>query len=206
MDSTGKISRRMIMRHWLLFGPQACRKLWAAMFATGLALAITLAQTGYSRAQDATSLERFLIKYRCPVVDRLERIYARGDPIAHRDEYLILYVPRHQEHYVQCLFYAPGKIYCEAASGFFFDSPGHPRTMRLPPDAIAALGRLGFSTDDSKGNFKIYLDIASSPEFNAIADLMLKALYDGFGARAETKLGFKAPYARHGTSKCSLVS
>lgn len=181
-------------------------KLWAAIFAAGLALAITLARTDVSRAQDATPLAKFLIKYRCPVVDRLERIYATGDPLVHRDEYLIVYVPQHPEHYVQCLFYAPGKIYCEAASGFYFDPPNHPRTLRLSPDAVVALGQLGFSTDDSKGNFKLNLDIASSPDFNAIADLMLKALYEGFGARAETPLRFEAPYARRGTSKCIPVS
>jgi hypothetical protein len=168
-------------------------KLWAAIFAAGLAPAITLARTDVSRAQDATPLAKFLIKYRCPVVDRLERVYATGDPLVHRDEYLIVYIPQHPEHYVQCLFYAPGKIYCEAASGFYFDPPSHPRTLRLSPDAVVALGQLGFSTDDSKGNFKLNLDIASSPDFNAIADLMLKALYEGFGARAETPLRSRHP-------------
>lgn len=182
------------------------QKLWVAMLATALAVAITLAQVEVSRAQDATQLTKFLIKYRCPVVDRLERIYAKGDPIVYRDEYLIVYVPQRPEHYVQCLFHAPGKIYCEAASGFFLDPPGHSRTMRLSQDAIVALGQLGFSTDDSNGNFKVDLDITSPPDLNAIADLMLKALYDAFGARAETKLRFKAPYARRATSKCIPVS
>jgi hypothetical protein len=77
--------------------------------------------------------------------------------------------------------------------------------MYLPPDAIGALGRLGFSTDDSNGNFEIEFDVADPPNFNAIADLMLKALYDGFGARAGTELAFEAPYARHAT-KCVPVS
>ena len=31
-------------------------------------------------AQDASTLDQFLLQYRCPVVDRLQRIYATGDP------------------------------------------------------------------------------------------------------------------------------
>jgi hypothetical protein len=49
---------------------------------------------------------------------------------------------------------------------------------------VAALGRLGFSTDGSQGNFRIDLDVAEKPDFNAISDFMLKALHDGYGARA----------------------
>jgi hypothetical protein len=180
--------------------------LFTSIFAHGLAVAIALVQTNLLWAQDAASLETFLNQYRCSVVDRLERIYAKGDPVTHPDKYLIVHIPPRQEHYVQCIFYAPGKVYCEAASGFFFEPSGQPRTMYLPPDAIGALGRLGFSTDDSNGNFKIEFDVADPPNFNVIADLMLKALYDGFGARADTELACEAPYAPHATSKCIPVS
>jgi hypothetical protein len=62
-----------------------------------------------AQAQEPTSLERLLIQYRCPVVDRLERIYSAGDPVKHRDEYLIIDLPPHPERYVQCIFYAPKK-------------------------------------------------------------------------------------------------
>src|SRR5262249_49174338 len=98
------------------------------------------------------------------------------------------------------------KILCEAASGFYYSKPGEPRTMRLSPEAVAALGQLGFSTDDSAGNFSIEFAVANPPDFNAIADFMLKALHDGYGARAETKLRFSAPFARRPTSKCIPVS
>jgi hypothetical protein len=157
-------------------------------------------------AEDSTSLEQFLAQYRCPVVDRLQRIYAAGDPVKHPDEYLIIDLPPYPEHYVQCVFYAPRKMLCEAASGYFLNAPDEPRTMHLSASAIAALGRLGFSTDDSKGNFRIDLDVAEPPDFNAIAELMLTALHDAFNAEANTKLRFHAPYARRATSKCTPVS
>ncbi len=159
-----------------------------------------------AQAQEPTSLERLFNQYRCPIVDRLERIYAAGDPEKHPDEYLIIDIPPHPETYVQCLFYAQRKLYCETASGYFLDPPDKPRTMRLPANAIDALGRLGFSTDDSKGNFSVDLDIADPPDFNAIAELMLKALHEAYGAEAETKLRFHAPYARRATDKCEPVS
>jgi hypothetical protein len=193
------------MCRWLSLGLRAARNFCVAIFAHGLAVAITFVQTNLLWAQDAASLERFLNQYRCSVVDRLERIYAKGDPVTQPDKYLIVHIPPRPEHYVQCVFYAPA-VYCEVASGFFFEPSGQPRTMYLPPDAIGALGRLGFSTDDSNGNFEIEFDVADPPNFNAIADLMLKALYDGFGARAGTELAFEAPYARHATSKCVPVS
>jgi hypothetical protein len=157
-------------------------------------------------AQEPTSLERFLDQYRCPVIDRLERIYAAGDPQQHPDEYLIIDLPPHPETYAQCVFYARRKLFCEAASGYFLDTPDKPRTMRLPAGAIEALGRLGFSTDDSKGNFAIDLDITEPPDFKAIADLMLKALHDAYGADVNSKLRFHAPYARRATRKCVPVS
>jgi len=157
-------------------------------------------------AQEPTPLERFLDQYRCPVIDRLERIYAVGDPDKHRDEYLIIDIPTQSETYVQCIFHASHKLYCEAASGYFLDAPGQPRTRRLPARAIDALGRLGFSTDDSKGNFNVDLDIGEPPDFKSLADLMLKALHDAYGAEAETKLRFHAPYARRATRKCVPVS
>lgn len=73
-------------------------------------------------------------------------------------------------------------------------------------EAVAALGRLGFSTDDSQGNFAVKFDVGDAPDLNAIADFILKALHDGYGARAGSNLRFNAPFARRATSKCVPVS
>jgi hypothetical protein len=171
-----------------------------------LLLTAALLTPEMATAQNASALEEFLLQYRCPVVDRLQRIYATGDPEKFRDEYLIVDMPPQRENYVQCLFYRTDKIMCEAASGFYLNAPEEPRTMYLPPSAIAALARLGFSTDDSQGNFRIDLDLANPPDFNAIATLILRTLHDAYGARAQTKLDFHAPYAEHAGSKCTPVS
>jgi hypothetical protein len=160
-----------------------------------------------ARAEDAvTTFRELLIQYRCPVVDRLQRIYEAAGPADDQDRFLIIDFPDRPQDYVQCVFDSRTRMLCEASSGFFYDPPDRPRTYRLPADAIAALGRLGFSTDDSAGNFQIWFDVADPPDFNAIADFMLKALHDGYGARADMKLDFNAPFAPHTTSKCIPVS
>jgi hypothetical protein len=145
----------------------------------------------------------FIAKYRCPVADRLERLFDAGDPTKDGDRYLVVSFSTRQQDYVQCLFHDnETMVYCEAASGFWFDKQGAPRTVRLAPGNIAALARLGFSTDDSAGNFKFDRPVPKPPDFGALADLMLKALYDGYDARVATVLEFKAPFAPGLTLAC----
>jgi hypothetical protein len=45
--------------------------------------------------------------------------------------------------------------------------------------------------------------VAARPDFNAIADLILTALHDGYGARATTRLRFR--FARRPNSSCIPV-
>lgn len=175
------------------------------MSARVLLVAAALIAPIAATAQDATTYAQFLARYRCPVVDRLERIYAAGDPTTHPDEYLIIETPPYAEAYVQCIFRKTTEITCEAASGFYQAAPGYSRSFHLPAPAVAALRRLGFSTDDSNGNFRIDFDLADPPNFNAVAELMLQALYDAYGARAKTILRFKAPYAP-AALKCALAT
>lgn len=158
-------------------------------------------------AQGPDAFHDLLVEYRCPVVDRLEQVYGAGNPANSRHRFLVIEVPHAMQAYVQCEFHnSNAKLYCEAASGYYYDAPGAPRTFHHPARVIAALGRLGFSTDDAAGNFNVDLDVADPPNFNTLADFMLKALHDGFGARAEMKLGFNAPFAPRATSKCIPVS
>lgn len=158
-------------------------------------------------AQEADTYHDLLVEYRCPVVDRLEQVYSAGDPASSRHRFLAIEVPQTLQAYVQCKFHDNNtKLYCEASSGYYYDGPGVPRTFHQAASVIAALGRLGFSTDDSAGNFNVDLDVADPPDFNTLADFMLKALHDGYGARVDTKLRFNAPFAPRATSKCIPVS
>jgi hypothetical protein len=170
-------------------------------------LAVVFGVPILAAAQPADTFHDLLVQYRCPVVDRLEQVYAAGDPASSRHRFLAITVPHAMQAYVQCTFHDNNtKLYCEAASGFYYDGPGEPRTFHHPARVIAALGRLGFSTDDSAGNFNADLDVADPPNFNTLADFMLKALHDAYGARADMKLEFNAPFAPRPTSKCIPVS
>jgi hypothetical protein len=157
-------------------------------------------------AQDAITYRDLLLQYRCPVVDRLQQIYRAFDTSNPQNWFLIIYFADNSNDYVQCVFDTRTRMLCEAASGFYDNLANKPRTRWLPPETIAALRQLGFSTDDSAGNFQIWFDVSDPPDFVRIADFILKTLHDGYGARADTKLDFNAPLAPHATSKCVPVS
>lgn len=168
------------------------------------ALVITILMSPSVRAD---SLHDLLVVYRCEVVNRLEQIYLTGNPASHRNRYLAISVPRRIQAYVQCIFHDNNtKIYCEAASGFWYSKKGEPRTFRQTPEAIDALAGLGFDIDDSAGNFNIDREIGTPPDFNALADFMLRALHDGYGARGNMNLEFNAPFAPKAPSTCVPVS
>ena len=173
----------------------------------GLLASAILLLLSAAAAQTSDSLRALLIEYRCPIVDRLDRIYEHASPNDYRDRFLVVTLSGHPHGYVQCIF-AENRTWllCEASSGYYYNKPGVPRTFYLAPDAIASLGRLGFSTDDSAGNFRYQTRIGRSPDLNAIADLILTALHDGYGARAQSQLSFNAPFAPRATSKCIPVS
>ena len=160
-----------------------------------------------ARAEMSKSFHALLEVYRCEVVHRLEQVYAAGDPASDRHRYIAISVPGRVQAYVQCMFHDhESKIYCEAASGFYYTKQGAARTFHQPPQTIAALARLGFSTDNSVGNFKVDFDVADPPDFNAMADFILQALHDGYGARGQMNLRFNAPFAPRAPSTCVPVS
>jgi hypothetical protein len=157
-------------------------------------------------AHPTDTFHDLLVQYRCPVVDRLEQIYAATGSSDPQNWFLIVDFAARSNDYVQCVFDTKTRMLCEAASGFYDDVATQPRTRWLSKDAVAALGSLGFSTNDSAGNFQIWFDVPDPPDFNRIADFILKALHDGFGARANDDLEFNAPLAPHASSKCVPVS
>lgn len=172
----------------------------------GTLLVAALIAPGTAMAQQTDTFHDLLIEYRCAVVDRLQQIYAATDSADPQNWFLIIYFTARPNDYVQCVFDTKTRMLCEAASGFYDDVATRPRTRWLPGDAIAALGRLGFSTDDSAGNFRIWFDVPDPPDLNRIADFILKALHDGFSARANDALEFSAPLAPHATARCNPVS
>ncbi len=50
------------------------------------------------------------------------------------------------------------------------------------------------------------IDVGSKPNFNSMADFILNALHDAYGARAETRLEINAPFAPRPSSTCIPLS
>lgn len=169
-------------------------------------LAVAFGMPIVAAAHAADTFHDLLVQYRCPVVDRLEQIYAASSSSDPQNWFLIVSFAAQSNNYVQCVFDTKTRMLCEASSGFYDNVATEPRTRWLSKDAVAALGRLGFSTDDSDGNFRIWFDVPDPPDFNRIADFILQALHDGYDARANDALEFNAPLAPHATSKCIPVS
>lgn len=168
-------------------------------------LAAALSPQSIARASD--SFRDLQIAYRCEVVRRLEQIHAAGDPKVERDRYIAVSVARRPQIYVQCIFHdANAMAYCEAASGFYLSKPDEPRKVRASERTIAALAQLGFDTDDAAGIFKTNRRLSAPPDFNALADLILRALHDGYGVRAATALKFNAPFAPDMPTSCVPMS
>ena len=163
-----------------------------------------IAVAAQSLPAEADDLSALLVKRRCVVAAQLRAIHALPDPSDEQDRFLILSRVDAPQDYVQCHFAdADRAMRCEAASGYFFDVP---RTMHLPPPAIAALGHLGFSTDDAAPqNFTQTFSLAAEPDLDAVATLMLTALHVGYGVTAATRLDYSAPNAKALPRGCTPV-
>ena len=174
-----------------------------------LAIAAAVAlDTSAAWASD-TELSAYLDRYRCPIVERLKWIHATL-PRA-KDRYLILGVRQAPQAYVQCLFLDNDtRVLCEASSGFYATLAGETRLYRPSPTARAALKKLGFSMDDSDGNYQRMLVICGDGDLKTVADLMLSALYVGYAVREPSvTVEADAPLARelgNEISACAYVS
>ena len=144
-------------------------------------------------AVDGTDFNAFRKKYHCEISQRLAKLQASKRT---RDRYLVLALIHHPDRFAQCLFDDSGaRVLCEASSGFYTQKGAKPRTFRPSPEAIEVLGRLGFSTDDSQGNFQRQMDTRTDRDIEAVADLLLAAIYEAYGARPNSALEITAPLA-----------
>ena len=105
------------------------------------------------------------------------------------DRYLIIEVAE-RPGYVQCLLYSKDrKIVCEVASGFY-DKPG---VRYVPPSAIPALSRLGYSTDARRGNYKQRFRVKDDGSLAAVAELLIRTLHDVYGVMPDHHFRYEAP-------------
>ena len=155
---------------------------WAAV---ALLLAV---QSSNSRAQSSQPIDRrveaVLAKWQCPIAGYIEKIH-RSPAEKHR--FLVLVTAERPELYVQCMLYdKDARIRCEAASGYYFEKiKGFASERRL-----AALTRLGFSTDATHGNFSLDKPFTGA---DASAKLFLETMARVFDLKVRDRLRYSAP-------------
>lgn len=130
-----------------------------------------------------------------PIAAMLVRIFQHEDAPA-TDRFLAISMMEgpHGPAYVQCLFRGH-KALIELSPGYYAQEPGAPRAHRVGSHRLKRLAQLGFSTDDSEGNFQCMHDLDETHP-QETADLMLTALFDTYGPRPDTELCWESPFVR----------
>lgn len=174
------------------------RLVLAVILAGHLCASSALAQTSDTR-------QALFAKYRCPLADMLRQVFEAPSAFQKLDRYLVLSAPLVQKNYVQCMFAENRtKLYCEASSGYYDEATGKPRRTFPSEETKAAFEKLGFKTGDEQKNYPYERDFKDVPDFEEVATLMLLAMHDGFGARAETRLTVNAPFAKKVQADCGV--
>lgn len=189
-------------KHRQMGSRRGWRLSWEPILVLGM---VMLVAAGSSRGS-ADEQEAFVNLHRCEIAERLARIEATRTQ-GGKDRFIIVALEERGQSYVQCLFDENStSLLCEASSGFYGPAEGEAGHLALSPSEIAGLGSLGFDTGVSDGNFQRLLVLSDGTDFDVIASLLLKALYDGYGARARSRLEIYAPLARRpAAAPCTLV-
>jgi hypothetical protein len=175
-----------------------------------LAIAVTVF-VSYARPVWAAddSLSDFVNTYQCSLAGLIAKIVAHPGKPDDQDRFIVLALPGPSASYVQCALDNAGREgLCEASSGWWNNPSERPH---FGAAQLAALARLGFSTNGSRGNFQQHMRFPpTGPDPDGLAELMLRALYEGYDARKDMQIEVVAPFAlRHGflpQKRCALIS
>lgn len=142
----------------------------------------------------ASQRAAFIAQHRCPVVSALNEIHRRGPVQTSHNRFLSLTIRDHVQRYVQCIFIdRDTSMYCEAASGAYYDERSAPYRYVPTAERKEAMLRLGYRQESPTENFSRTVALGSPPDVGLAADLMLGALYDAFDARSGTIIDMDAP-------------
>lgn len=153
---------------------------------------------GCAAAQTDDTLKTLLLFRKCPLNFELEAVYERPAEVEGRGRFLTTTVTDRPAAFVQCMV-AGGAVICEASA---FDGGTELSKIPLPPQSVGALQKLGFAAAPDGKNFPYRRAFRGKPDFDAIAVLMLTALYDAYGVREETELKTYAPFAGNMAVAC----
>ena len=162
----------------------------ARMAAAGLLLASTAVT-----AQVLDARQDLIASHKCLYSSLLAMTYNNPGETSDEARFFTISVRKKPDAYVRCRF-APDRptLHCEASPAYYEEDNEHPLYVFMPPNRTAALTRLGFTPSPPLGNLHYAADLKRPPDFDAVATLMLTALHDGYGVRAETELDIGASF------------
>jgi hypothetical protein len=175
-------------------------RFWRPLRRTPLGLALAFAGLSAARAgAPPPDIDTFVSTYQCTVAASIAHIHAHPHP-EQMHRYLVLENALTQR-YVQCLFFdSDRQMLCEAWSGWWEQKNSGPKFKSpLAPQQLAALSKLGFSMDVSHGNFQRRFRFGRAPDYDGVAQLMLRALYSGYDTNLETGVRGEGPFAMRKT-------
>lgn len=158
---------------------------------------LAIVATGTQAEPAANDLNALLGAYQCTVFDAIEAIHRIKHPGYEQNRYLVLVVmdkpQAFVQTYAQCHFEDGDRSFdCEVASGYWEDIVRKPAD-HMPPSSIAYLGSLGFNTNDSHANFQREMPAKTQEQRAEVAELLLRAMYGVFNARANSRIDIEAP-------------
>ncbi|RDV04840.1 TY-Chap domain-containing protein [Undibacter mobilis] len=161
-------------------------------------LFIPVAMAVPAAAQTPDTLKDLLRFQECPLSSQITAVYARpafADPAR---QFTRISPKGKPEGYVRCSL-RDRSVYCEASA-----VRGRSLSDRtpLPTDAVAALLRLGFQPQQGGADLMYRRVLTGSPDFDAVATLMLTTLHDAYGAREELGIETVAPFAGQIVTAC----
>lgn len=143
----------------------------------------------------APSLRALSRAFRCEIVDRLTRI-AAGDSATSKGRFIAISPTSRPDAYVQCIFVEhEAALFCEAASGAYDPRDAEGR-RGLPPGDPARLAELGFTAESPDKNLARRVPLGRDGDLGPVANLMLRALHDGFGVVMPVTLTIRAPHGQ----------
>lgn len=158
-------------------------------------------------AADTGGLAKLRARYHCEIVARLVKLKAAKGP---SDRFIVIGGVLRQQQFAQCLFNTAGtQMLCEASSVYYSERNTGLRFFAPSAETIAAVARLGFTTDPNVGNFQRKMEARTNDELSKIADLLLATVHDAYGMNVTTRIEIKAPLApltRKDRARCLPVS
>lgn len=148
-----------------------------------------------AQVQAAEIQVAWLRQNRCPLNAKLQAVFERPAGATERERFTVLRMTKTPHLYVQCVISPePPRLLCEAPSSSGMLPANGSFAEPVNVGSVTALTKLGYAASAQGLPFAYRRDLNGKPDFNAIADFMLRTLFSGYGADEDTEFSIEAPF------------